>query len=134
MQVCPLQAGHAEMDSTQFAKLCRDAGLLDRTLTATAADLVFVARAQQQVLGSFPEPGALLASPTAWVCSCSARSTQCCPQGLCASLSVNLFRAAQGSRKLSFRQFVAALEQLAQEKGVPSGVRLRSAAAEPPCR
>jgi hypothetical protein len=33
--------------------------------------------------------------------------------------------AVQGSRKLGFRQFLAALEQLAQEKGVPAGALRR---------
>lgn len=37
------------MDSKQFVKLCRDAGLLDSRLTATAADLAFVAKAKPLV-------------------------------------------------------------------------------------
>ncbi len=40
-----------EMDSKQFVKLCRDAGLLDSRLTATAADLAFVAKAKPLVSG-----------------------------------------------------------------------------------
>jgi hypothetical protein len=45
------------MDCTQFAKLCREAGLLGGALTATAADLAFVSKAQQRVRGSLREPG-----------------------------------------------------------------------------
>lgn len=40
-----------DMDSKQFVKLCRDAGLLDSRLTATAADLAFVAKAKPLVRG-----------------------------------------------------------------------------------
>ncbi|KAL4440442.1 hypothetical protein ABPG75_003443 [Micractinium tetrahymenae] len=60
-----------EMDSKQFAKLCRDAGLLDSRLTATAADLAFVAKAKPL-----------------------------------------------GARRIGFKQFLEAMEQLAVEKGV----------------
>ncbi len=33
--------GSHEMDGRQFAKLCKDAGLLDKKLTATDVDLIF---------------------------------------------------------------------------------------------
>lgn len=42
--------GQLEMDSKQFIKLCRDSGILDgRQLTATAADLAFIAKAKPLV-------------------------------------------------------------------------------------
>lgn len=52
-----------EMDSRQFAKLCRDAGLLSRKLTPTACDLAFAKLAKAKV-SRLPElagiPGAHL--------------------------------------------------------------------------
>ncbi|KAL4856362.1 Tubulin polymerization-promoting protein family member 2 [Chlorella vulgaris] len=43
----PMSKAGAGMDSKQFAKLCRETGMLDgRRLTSTAADLAFIAKAQ----------------------------------------------------------------------------------------
>lgn len=93
------------MDSRQFAKLCRDAGLVNRKLTTTACDLAFakVAKVRRLLVpGTGPNPCRPYKLPLAhWIC----RRPQ----------------LMQGTRKLSFRVFLEAVGHLAAEKGVARG-------------
>jgi hypothetical protein len=95
----------------RFAKLAKDCKLLDKKFTATDVDLTY-AKVRISIVGStMPQPHASSLSPLHHQCTAGCSYS-------CAEFLQPLQVKAKGARKIGFNEFKAALEIMAEKKGV----------------
>lgn len=107
----PLQGG-AEMNSKQFVKCMRDAGIIDRKLTATSCDLAFVAKAKPLVSSGVGDGKRC----RGWLAGCSLGSGGCWRRlPLTKAVPLTIAADVQGACTISYRPSSSVLEQISTD-------------------